>query len=539
VALLLCIIPLFANPVQATEVLIFGDSWAAPMEPALEAVFSEHGHPEIPVHSTEFKGLAESLSSPEGLAFITAQMNARPNVDVVHLVIGYNDVHCLLTNGVCTPKWHPNMAGSQQEALILDTIILQTEVIIDHIVSLRPTVKIFYQSYDYMRPLREIANKGTPVENNAVHDKWAERAQALANRKPAVTFLNQHGLMQLIYGFDGIAYTLFDPTTPIPPGDPSLPDPSLPSPYYPFQDQRSHMTATGYKTLAEDQYDAFYGPLLDGSGEQLGAGHSGAWFDPETSGQGLLIEVEPEDEFVFLSWFTYTDPESAHPGEQHWFTAQGNYSGFSATLPLYQTLGGRFDDSQPVNGEVVGELTLTFDDCTAGSVAYTIDDWQVQGVVPIQRLIPGSENVCKQGMEPTPQSVDINPGMDGAWYDPDTAGQGFLFDVHSDGAGGGFIFVAWFTYGDNTASGQRWLTAQGAFEGSTASIDISETTGGLFDDPQLAGTVPVGTMSIDFTDCGNAMLNYTLWDEGSDGVIELTRLLPGGTSLCEQLASEQ
>lgn len=33
---------------------------------------------------------------------------------------------------------------------------------------------------------------------------------------------------------------------------------------------------------------------------------------------------------------------------------------------------------------------------------------------------------------------------------------------------GDFIFVAWFTYGEDTTSGQSWLTAQGTFDGSTA-----------------------------------------------------------------------
>jgi len=99
-----------------------------------------------------------------------------------------------------------------------------------------------------------------------------------------------------------------------------------------------------------------------------------------------------------------------------------------------------------------------------------------------------------------------------------------------------FIFVAWFTYGDDTASGQRWLTAQGDFEGSTAEIDIHETTGGRFNDPMLPVTVKVDTMIIDFTDCSNAQLSYSLTADDLAGDMVISRLIPGGQALCEELA---
>jgi len=129
--------------------------------------------------------------------------------------------------------------------------------------------------------------------------------------------------------------------------------------------------------------------------------------------------------------------------------------------------------------------------------------------------------------------VGINQGMDGAWYDPDTSGQGFYFDIHTDSESEKFIFVSWFTYGNYTASGQRWLTAQGNFEGSVAIIDVHETTGGSFDDPQEVETMKVGTMTIDFADCETAVLSYLL-DEGLEGAIDITRLVPGTQQLCEE-----
>jgi len=172
-------------------------------------------------------------------------------------------------------------------------------------------------------------------------------------------------------------------------------------------------------------------------------------------------------------------------------------------------------------------------------MTYKFDDEERQGSFPLQRVIPSSDNVCEErsgASANATEAVNINPGMDGAWYDTDKPGQGFFIDAHTTPEGDNFIFVAWFTYGEDTASGQRWLTAQGNFVGSTAPIDIYEITGGSFDDPQLVDTDKVGTMTIDFTDCSNAQLNYSLTDDGVEGDMEITRLIPGGRALCEKLA---
>lgn len=275
---------------------------------------------------------------------------------------------------------------------------------------------------------------------------------------------------------------------------------------------------------------------------QINAGHSGAWYNSETSGQGQLIDVEPESQFMFLAWFTFTSAASNNSDQQHWYTAQGNYSGNTAELILHETLGGRFDDPQETDTNPVGTVTVSFTDCEQGQMAYSIDTDGRQGTIPLQRLIPGSGDICEghsgQGAITT-DAVDINAGMDGAWLNADTPGQGFLIDAHPNPDGSNFIFVAWFTYGDDTASGQRWLTAQGDFEGATAAIDIHETTGGRFDDPLIPNTAKVGTMTIDFTDCSNAQLSYSLTVDELANDMAISRLIPGGQALCEELAGAE
>jgi cysteine-rich repeat protein len=268
----------------------------------------------------------------------------------------------------------------------------------------------------------------------------------------------------------------------------------------------------------------------------INAGHSGAWYNPETAGQGQLIDIDTVDRFMFMSWFTFTDAAAGHPFEQRWLTAQGYYNGSTATLELFETLGGKFDAPQDVTTTPVGEVTLSFLTCNEGQMTYNIEGEGLQGKFPLLRAIPESGNTCEELAGNATQAVDINAGMDGAWFDPATSGQGFLIDSYPDEVDGNFIFVAWFTYGEDTASGQRWFTAQGGFEGSVAALSVYETTDGSFDDPRVPSTVAAGTMSIDFVDCSNAQLTYTLNDGGPEGEVAIQRAVPGAKVLCEEIS---
>jgi len=298
-----------------------------------------------------------------------------------------------------------------------------------------------------------------------------------------------------------------------------------------------HHNRVGEARVAQNWFEVLADILPDFEPEpfQINTGHAGAWFNPETPGQGQLIDVEPESKFLFLSWFTFTDAASADPNEQHWFTAQGNYSGDSADLIVYETLGGRFDDPKEVSTDPVGVASLSFADCSLGQMSYSIETWDVEGSFPMQRAIPGTENVCQELAGLNTEPLDENDGWDGAWYDEETPGQGFLIDAHPNPEGDDFIFVAWFTYGDGTASGQRWLTAQGPLVGTAADLVVYETTGGSFDAPITDETNPVGTITIDFTDCSHALLTYMLTDEGLEESIQIQRTIPGTDALCQEL----
>ena len=143
-------------------------------------------------------------------------------------------------------------------------------------------------------------------------------------------------------------------------------------------------------------------------------------------------------------------------------------------------------------------------------------------------------------------SFTINAGLNDAWYNPATNGQGFLIVVFPDIKQ---MFLAWFTYDterppdDVTAllgePGHRWLTAQGPYEGDTANLTIFVTEGGVFDSAEpTANTDPAGDgeMTLEFADCTEGLVTYEINSLGISGEIPIQRIVPDNVTLCETLA---
>lgn len=131
---------------------------------------------------------------------------------------------------------------------------------------------------------------------------------------------------------------------------------------------------------------------------EINQGISGAWFNPATSGQGILFDIEPNTEFIFGAIFTYDTAAAAKLGapEHRWLTVQGNYSGDSAELPIFLTSGGVFDQPTATTTAPIGTATVTFNSCTEGSIDYVLNDPPLTGTIPLQRVIAGTEALCDQ-----------------------------------------------------------------------------------------------------------------------------------------------
>jgi hypothetical protein len=140
---------------------------------------------------------------------------------------------------------------------------------------------------------------------------------------------------------------------------------------------------------------------------------------------------------------------------------------------------------------------------------------------------------------------EINTGLNDAWFNLATAGQGLLITIFPQRKE---VFLAWFTYdterppADVTAMlgepGHRWLTAQGTYEGDTATLTIFVTEGGVFDAPEpAASTDPAGdgSMTITFADCEAGLVNYEITSLGISGEIPIQRITPDNVTLCESL----
>jgi len=134
---------------------------------------------------------------------------------------------------------------------------------------------------------------------------------------------------------------------------------------------------------------------------------------------------------------------------------------------------------------------------------------------------------------------DINAGMSGAWTNLDTLGQGMFLDVIESS---GQIFLGWFTYeadqginGDEQDNTHRWMVAIGPFTGNTAELELLSVSGGTFNGPDEVTETPVGTATLTFRSCTEAVFDYQL-DVGISRTMQLNRLLPD--ALCDERSAE-
>ena len=143
----------------------------------------------------------------------------------------------------------------------------------------------------------------------------------------------------------------------------------------------------------------------------------------------------------------------------------------------------------------------------------------------------------------------LNPGLNDAWYAPETDGQGFFITVYP---ALGSVSLAWFTYDTELPSGEsianlgdaghRWLTAVGPFTGNTATMTIFVTRGGLFKSTVPATSTDLagdGTITLEFTDCTSGVLSYDITSLGKSGQISIQRVATGNIPLCEALIPQE
>ncbi len=143
------------------------------------------------------------------------------------------------------------------------------------------------------------------------------------------------------------------------------------------------------------------------AGFKINAGHSGAWYNTDTAGQGMLFEVLPESNLVFMSWFTFdtvAPPQdiAANVGapEHRWLTGIGEINQETNTIvfDLSLTTGGLFDNPQPVMNSAPGSygtVTAQINNCTDIDISYNLIDQDISGTFPMVRISDDNVSLCE------------------------------------------------------------------------------------------------------------------------------------------------
>ena len=142
-------------------------------------------------------------------------------------------------------------------------------------------------------------------------------------------------------------------------------------------------------------------------------------------------------------------------------------------------------------------------------------------------------------------AFQMNPGLNDAWFNPDTDGQGFFVTVFPDL---GFVLLAWFTYDtelpppDASANlgdpGHRWLTAVGPINGNSAVLEIEFASGGLFDEAAEVDRVIDGTITLSFDSCSSGTVDYDIPSIDRQGSVPIKRVAADNSALCESLLND-
>jgi len=144
-------------------------------------------------------------------------------------------------------------------------------------------------------------------------------------------------------------------------------------------------TLDGTMPLARLGSNVSCGTNGDNGNAPVGTALSGAWYDANTSGQGLLFAVDSLASNLFAAWYTFV-PNGQHVGggaSQRWYTLQAG--GFATgtksikAVPVYATTGGVFDNPTKTQVTQVGTADLTWLDCTHLGIEYSFTAGENQG----------------------------------------------------------------------------------------------------------------------------------------------------------------
>jgi len=251
---------------------------------------------------------------------------------------------------------------------------------------------------------------------------------------------------------------------------------------------------------------------------------------------------------TFSVKLTVTDNDGASDDQSQNVTVSSSNQPPNASFAASCTdLDCSFTDQSTDSDGTIASRAWTFGDGGTSSAQNPSHSYGEAGSYPVNLVVTDNDGAQDNFLrnvtvtDPQQGSFLINIGMTDAWFAPATDGQGFFIIVWG---GIKFMFLSWFTFDTELPPAeviallgspeQRWVTAQGPYDGDTATLDVFVSTGGTFNsaDPEVT-TVQDGTITIKWTGCNSGTLTYNIPSLGLSGQIPIERIVLANVPLCE------
>ncbi|MFC1688271.1 alginate lyase family protein [Pseudomonadota bacterium] len=253
--------------------------------------------------------------------------------------------------------------------------------------------------------------------------------------------------------------------------------------------------------------------------------YSGSWYNSDRDGEGFHIEML-EDNQVLVIWFTYPGPTDDPSAEQAWILGSGTITDNTITIiGANKFQGPEFGPDYNKDDLVLlpwGDLSIVFSGNNNATVEY--DGLDGEGTTDVIRIT---------SMAQRENATRIPVGFSGAWYNPDTNGQGWFVEVLSDES----ALVYFFTYDAN--GNQAWNLAVGYLDGNRIVVPNSQTGKGTFFGTQFdtkdVVREPFVDIALEFENCKSGGANYKTKDGEHSGSMPIERITTLAGNECKVL----
>jgi hypothetical protein len=375
------------------KVLLVGDSWAnfIGVDQSINTNLEKWGHSNYKFFTNAI--LAENgtqtidFLQPAKLNEIAAQLNAYPDLEIVHLSLGGNDV---------LNEWNKNWAQAKTDSL-LDSVYARLVTLIDFIKITKPGIKILWSGYAYpnfgeiiseMAPFQSShpyysmwTAMGSPEFNelNGLLNYFSDTIMALATIDPQVDFVDATGLMQYTFGQPsnlsvppGGNYPML--TAPLPEGFPTYPSPKNSMRTYIIFRDCFHLSPQGYDDFVDYQTKKYYQKTLMDDMYLLSDGgtHDGAVSSLGSVSTAIQIGTSGQDEFAAMLTFNTTMMPDTGVSKASIFLRRESLTGINpSTSPLQvKVVSGNFGATADVEATDYTEPGNASDiPCQFGSAA--------------------------------------------------------------------------------------------------------------------------------------------------------------------------